>query len=301
MTRTRASFSVVGAELTAAVLPRRLGPWLLERTLGAGAMSIIYQARSIEGSDQTGRYAIKLLDAPWQDDALAISLLRREAAIGRRVRHPHLVSVLAAHVVEAPYYLVMPLLGGCTAGSRLAAGELFSLPHALWIVRQAAEGLDGLHRLGYLHGDVKPGNVMVSSDGHTTLLDLGFVRELQETGSALDRPVVGTINYLAPEMLTSTVRADERSDLYSLGATLYELLAGRSPFRANSLEELVERQQCAEPPDVRALAPQVPAAVATLVRRLLARDPMRRPRTAREVVGQLIALEIATLPERIPA
>jgi serine/threonine-protein kinase len=182
----------------------------------------------------------------------------------------------------------------------LKSSEIFSLPHALWIARQAAEALDAVHRAGYLHGDVKPGNLMISADGHATLLDLGFVREIAQSGSALDRPVVGTLNYLAPELLTSTW-ADERSDLYSLGATLFELLTGRPPYVASSLEELAERQQRGDAPDVRSLSPQVPSEVAAVVRSLLSRDPFRRPRRALEIIRRLIALEIGTLAERVPA
>lgn len=264
-------------------------------------MATIYQARPADGGDLSARYAVKVLDPIWQQHALAVSLFRREAAVGRRVSHPHLIGVLSAQVTAAPYYLVMPLLAGRTVEERITAGEPFALPHALWIARQTAEALDALHRAGYLHGDVKPGNLMLSSEGHATLLDLGFAREIEETGSALDRPVVGTISYLAPELLTSTMRADERSDLYSLGATLFEMLAGRPPFLAGSLEELAERQQRGDAPDLRALAPQIPSAVAGLVRRLLARDPFRRPRRALDVVRELIAFEIGTLAERIPA
>jgi serine/threonine-protein kinase len=299
--KLRAAFARSRAQTPAASAPRRLGPWLLESVIGSGSMSTIYLARPAEAGEQTARYAVKVLDTAWQEQAIAVAFFRREATVGRRVTHPHLVSVLSAQVAAPPYYLVMPLLTGRTAEERLAKGELFSLPHALWIARQTAEAAGALHRAGYLHGDVKPGNLMLSSEGHTTLLDLGFARELTETGSALDRPVVGTIHYLAPELLTSTTRANERSDLYSLGATLYELLAGRPPFRVHSLEELAEAQQRGDAPDLRSLAPQVPSAVADLVRRLLSRDPLRRPGRALQVVRELVALEINTLAERIPA
>jgi serine/threonine-protein kinase len=264
-------------------------------------MATIYRARPADGGEAPSHYAVKLLSEEWRGNALAVSFFRREAAVGRRVSHPHLVSVLSAQVAQPPLYLVMPLLEGCTVEERLKSLEQFSLPHALWIARQTAEALEALHRAGYLHGDIKPGNVMVSPEGHATLLDLGFARELSETGSVLDRPVVGTINYLAPELLTSTTRADERSDLYSLGVMLYEMLAGRPPIVAGSLEELADRQQRTEPPDIRSRAPHVPAEVAIVVRSLLSRDPFRRPRRALELVGRLMALEIGTLAERIPA
>jgi serine/threonine-protein kinase len=208
--------------------------------------------------------------------------------------------VLSASTAKPPLYLVMPHLAGRTVKELLKCGQPISLSHALWIARQAAEALDTVHRAGYLHGDVKPGNLLTSPAGHTTLLDLGFVRQLAKSGSALDRPVVGTINYLAPEQLTSTW-ADERSDLYSLGATLFEMLTGRPPYLASSLEELAERQQRGDTPDIRALVPQVQSEVADLVRGLLARDPFRRPRRAMEVIRRLVALEIGTFAERIPA
>ena len=299
--RLRAAIAPVPTQTATAAGPRRLGPWLLERLIGRGSMSSIYQARPADNSAQSARYAVKVLDAAWQDEPLAIAFFRREATVGRRVSHPHLVSVLSAQTAAPPFYLVMPLLSGRTADERLARGELISLPHALWIARQTAEAAGAVHRAGYLHGDVKPGNLMITGEGHATLLDLSLARELAETGSALDRPVVGTIHYLAPELLTSTTRADERSDLYSLGATLFELLVGRPPFRVNSLEELAETQQRGDAPDIRSLAPQIPAAVADLVRRLMSRDPLRRPRQATQVVRELMALEISTLAERIPA
>jgi serine/threonine-protein kinase len=299
--RLRGMYESLAPESVAEAGPRRLGPWLLVRVIGRGSMATVFQALPVDGGEEPARYAVKVLNAAFQDRPLAVAFFSREAVIGRRVSHPHVAPVLSAQSAGPPYYLVMPLLTGHTAEERLARGDVFSLPDALWIARQTAEALDAVHRTGYLHGDVKPGNLMLSREGHTTLLDLGFARELCETGSALDRPVVGTIHYLAPELLTSTTRADERSDLYSLGATLFELLAGRPPFGVKSLEDLAEAQQGGEAPNLRALAPQVPAEVADLVRRLLARDPARRPRRAMQAVRELISLEIATLAERIPA
>jgi serine/threonine protein kinase len=288
-------------ESTDRPLPRRLGRWVLERVIAEGAAATIYRARPASGGDASARYAVKVLDRCRDTRPLALDFFRREAEIGRRVQHPHLIPILTSQLSEAPYYLVMPYVLGRTVVERLCDGEQFSLPHALWIGRQAAEALAALHAAGCLHGDVKPANILVSPQGHATLIDLGFAREQAETGGALDRPILGTINYLAPELLTSTLRADARSDLYSLGATIFEMLSGQPPIQAASLEELAEKQRRETLSDVRSLVPQLPIEVAELVRRLLAREPLRRPQSASEVVKALIALEIATLAERVPA
>lgn len=294
----------------AADVPRRLGPWLLARVLGQGPMATVYLARSAAAGANSGQYAVKVLSAAAQDDAFCVALFRREATIARRIAHANLMPVLSAELDRPPYYWVAPYLRGRTVAQRLAGEEIFSVPHALWITRQIAEGLAALHAAGYLHGDVKPANILVAANGHATLIDFGFAREINESGSAsseakrrdnLDRPIAGTLAYLPPELLSSTTRSDERSDLYSLGATLYEMLTSRQPYQVSSLEELAEKQHRDELPDIRALAPQIAPDAALLVRRLLARNPLRRPSSAHEVIARLIALEVATLPERIPA
>jgi len=175
---------------------------------------------------------------------------------------------------------------------------MFSVPEALWMVRQMAEALDALHQAGWIHGDVKPENIMLAPNGHVTLFDLNFARRGDESGSAANRCVMGTFEYLAPEWLTSALRADIRSDLYSLGAVLYRLLTGRQPFTAESPAELVTQHLQGIPPDLRTLAPHVPEKVARLVHQMLAKDPLRRPQTPEELVEKLMRWEILTFGER---
>ena len=155
--------------------------------------------------------------------------------MGQSVSHPHLVPVLAASVLEPPRLLVMPWLEGASLQARLAAGETFNIPKALWIARQTAEALDGLHAAGWMHGDVTPGNIHVSPAGHVTLIDLSFARRSDEIGSAADRPIMGTCSYIAPEYLTSALRPDIRSDIYSLGVVLFEMLSGRVALSGQGL------------------------------------------------------------------
>ncbi len=277
----------------------QLGPWQLVRQVAEGNLCRVYQARPADGSaSRPAAYAVKVLLERWQDDAAAIESLRREAIVGRQVSHAHLISVLAAHVGGPPYFVVMPWLSGSTLADSLAAGQRPSLPVALWLARQTAEALGALHAAGWMHGDVKPSNMFISTGGHATLLDLGFARRPEETGSVVDRCVAGTFHYIAPEMVTSALRPDIRSDLYSLGVTLYELLTGRLPFTGQSLAELAEQHRQSEPPDIRSLAPQLPLAVSRLVHALMAKEPLRRPQTPEELIERLAVLEIATFAER---
>lgn len=276
------------------LLPR-IGEWQPVRLIGEGLLCRVYAARPLaHAGDRAAVYALKLLSDRWFSEPAAMEVMRREAIVGRKISHPHLISVLSAHVAAPPYFLVMPLLEGVTLSKRLSGGDRPSLPMALWIARQAAEALAALHESGWMHADVKPSNLFVSPDGHVTLFDLGFARRPDDTTSIINRCVTGTMHYIAPEMITSALRPDIRSDIYSLGATLYELLVGRPPFVARSMEQLAELHRQAEPELLRKLAPLIPAPVARLVHQMLSKEPLRRPQTPAEVIDRLVPLEIAS-------
>ncbi|HEY4759432.1 MAG TPA: serine/threonine-protein kinase, partial [Thermoguttaceae bacterium] len=238
----------------------RVRQWELVKFAGKGALTKIYRARPAGAPpNQPGSYALKMLLPVWQNDAQAVRLLQREALVGKTVSHPHLIPILDASVQQIPRFVVMPWLDGATLEQQLTSGKRFDLPEALWIARQTAEALGALHQAGWMHGDVKPSNIMVSPEGHATLLDLGFARRSDEIGSAVDRCVLGTFHYIAPELLTSSLRADIRSDIYSLGAVLYRILAGRLPFAGDDLAELASQHKQSLPPNLRRLAPHLPA------------------------------------------
>lgn len=280
--------------------PIQLGAWELLESVGQGRLCQVYRARPASGPSRAAAYALKILDEHWNDDAAAIEVMRREAIVGRRISHPHLIPILAAHVGAAPYFVVMPWIEGAPLSRFLSAGRRPTLPAALWIVRQVAEALDALHAGGWMHADVKPSNIMISPRGHATLVDLGFARQPADPTSLADRCVAGTMHYIAPEMMTSALRPDIRSDIYSLGATLYELLCGRTPFLAQDLDELAQQHRQQEPPALATLVPDVPAKVSALVHSMLAKQALRRPQTPRELFERLVALEIETFRRRRP-
>jgi eukaryotic-like serine/threonine-protein kinase len=280
-------------------LPCRLGDWELEKFGGQGSLACVYRGRGIMPTKPAADLvAVKVLRRRWEQRPQAASLLAREVEVAREVKSPHLISILDAQLKEAPYYVVMPWLEGETLEWLLARGRRPSVPVALWIARQVAEALGALDARGWMHGDVKPGNLFVSPRGHATLVDLGFCRRTKDVADVKRRELVGTVNYIAPEALTSSLAPDIRSDLYSLGVTLYEMLAGRLPFVGDNLADLALKHRQAAPPDLRSLMPSLDRRVVHLVHRLLAKDPLRRPQNPAELIRLLAALEIETFEER---
>ena len=272
----------------------RLGPWQLLRNLCDGQYTRLYQARpENHGEGLPAAYVIKVLRNQWWRNSEAIARQRREVWIGSHVSHPNIGPVLSAGVDGPPFYFVMPKLPGSNLAKMLDEGYRPATPVAIWIVRQIAEGLAAVYeQTGMMHADVKPANMIVAPTGHTTLIDFGFAHSSQEASSWTDRPVVGTLNYIAPEMLTSTLSADVRSDIYSLGITLYELLTQRLPLESDDPCELVDLHRQAKPVSIREIRPTIPPEVATLVHQMLAKDPMRRPGSYDELISQLVRLEV---------
>jgi serine/threonine-protein kinase len=278
-----------------------LGNWQPLRLVGEGTLSQVYRARPVSDSSPAAAcYAVKVLKREWQEHAPAIELVRREVEVGRHVAHPHVISILDWSVVHEPFFVVMPLLAGTTLEEKLHRGAL-PLSFSLWVARQTAQALEGLHAGGWMHADVKPSNIFIGDDGHATLLDLGFARPARQETTVADRPLVGTLAYMAPESLTSSSASDIRSDIYSLGVTLYRMLSGHLPYDADNALEAAARQRAAAPDRLRRSNPSLPVEVEQLVRQMLAKEPLRRPQNPGEVVQRLVALEIESLAARIPA
>jgi len=258
--------------------------------LGGGPMTVVYSARDLE---TTQFRAVKTLRSDWEDLAVAVKLLQREARAGMEVRHPHLVRVLASHVLVPPYYFVMELLPGESLRSRMRRQYCLDPADTIWIVRQTAEAIAALHRAGLMHGDIKPDNLRLTDAGSVVLIDLGFARRPGENDCFLRKGyVLGTANYLAPELCDEHPEEDLSCDLFSLGITLFEMLTGQLPYPPGSLTQTFRRHRCDPPADSRQFRPDLPEELVDLLNSLLQRQPRDRPSIG-AVVHRLIDLEIA--------
>lgn len=300
------SASIAAPQPTVSSLPAKrsagqVGSWLLGRKRSEHDGVAVFEARNERTPDERAPYIVKIVRRTAPTSAL--EALRREAAAAREVNDSHVVWVAATQLRDPPYYVVMPRLRGRTLAESSAGDKRPSIATALWFARQAAQGLAALHARGWLHGDVKPENLLVSPQGHVTLLDLGCARriDVRETGdgeSSTTPYLAGTIDYLAPEAFCSRLRIDARSDLYSLGLVLYEMLAGRVPGCGQPAAEIISARLTAAALDPRSVNVKVPLEVSQLVAALTAREPLRRPQSADEAVRRLSELEIAFLTTR---
>lgn len=275
-------------------VPRIPGYELLT-CLGGGELTSVYSARAL-GDDSP--CAVKVLRPDWADQATAIKLLQREARACLAVRHPHLVRLQHEHVTRSPYFLVLELLAGESLRRRMRRDYQLEAPTAVWIARQTAEALAALHAAGFIHADVKPDNIRLVGDGKAVLLDLGFAHHPGENAHLLgDGYVLGTADYLPPELCGAQPIDDFAGDIFSLGVMFFEMLTGRLPYPPGSLAKTLLRHEADPPQEVRTLVADLPGPIAELVRRLLARRPKDRP-SAAQVVQQLIPLEIAAIRRR---
>lgn len=265
--------------------------YTLRQIVGRGGRSVVYEA----DDDATGDVvAVKVLTPRAAAEARTVRLLREELKAGLAVRHDHIVRVLGGNGFTRPYFLVMELLSGESLRQRLIRDGQLDPPTAVAVARQMASALAALHKAGYLHADVKPENIRLPGPGLAKLVDLGFVhrpgdhREIHAAGH-----VMGTANYLAPEMCDTRPQDGFPVDVFALGVTLFEALTGVLPYRSGSVAEVVWRHREEWPDDLRTYG-EWPRGLPEVVARMLAYDPGERP-SARGLVRELMGLQIGML------
>lgn len=276
-----------------------LGQWILDRQIGQGRWSRVYAARPRQcAPSRPADYAVKLASADSRRYRMCRHLLCREQLVASQITHPHVVPVLDASTDDEPAYLVMPRLIGATVRESLQTYGRLAPAHALWIARQAAEGLSALHGAGWLHGDIKPDNIMVADTGHATLFDFGFAIRLGSDECRGGEIMRATMSYAAPEIISPSDPVGPHADIYSLGIALYEMLTGRVPFTSSDADRLVRDHLETRLPNPRQVVPYLSRHIRRLLERMTAKQPLRRP-TADELIWLIAEVEIDVFADRV--
>lgn len=257
----------------------------VDRVLGVGGMATVYLATDLKHDRPV---ALKVL-APDFAHSLGTERFHREVRVAARMQHPHILSVFDSGEAAGHLWYTMPFVDGESLRDRLRREPRLPLNDALRIIDQAAQALDYAHAHGVIHRDVKPENLLLTRDGNTLVADFGIARPVASADENLTTTGlgIGTPMYMSPEQAMGERVLDARTDVYSLGAVLYEALAGAPPFSGPTAQAIIARQLGGQLADLRSTRTDVPDAVAEAVRRALEADPSKRFASAAEFARAL--------------
>jgi len=253
-----------------------IGPYVIQEELGAGGMGQVFLAHQPPAENL---FAVKVIREDLARDPVITRRFLREAQATTRVRHPRLVEVVDSGTADGRLYLAMRHLRGEPLDNVLRARGRLDPPEVHRLVADAASALDALHQADLVHRDVKPSNIMIDADGHATLMDLGLARGADMSVLTRAGGVVGTVTYLAPELIRGSADASPASDIYALGCVAYEAIAGRPPFEGGMFEIGMGHLE-RPPPELHALRPELPPSLTEAVSLALAKEEGRRPPSA---------------------
>ena len=278
---SRPSSSMIGTVLS--------GRYRLEAKLGSGGMSTVYLARD-ETLDRS--VAVKVMHREMSEQEDQLQRFRQEARAVAKLTHPNVVSVIDAGEDGGHPYIVFEYVKGETLKQRINRVGALDTQEAIAYAIEVARGLSVAHARNMVHRDIKPQNVLIDEEGRAKLTDFGISRQLEQDGMTATGRVLGTTDYVAPEQAMGK-GVDPRSDLYSLGVVLYEMLVGQVPFHADSQVGVAMKHVNEELPDVQRRRPEASAAVALVVERSTAKNPAERYQTVAEMIDDLeTALEV---------
>jgi tetratricopeptide (TPR) repeat protein len=308
----RARFDRLAARIETAAYPqrtepaveppgRRLGDFEIVREIGHGGMGIVYEARQLSLKRTV---ALKLLNATFDRDPRAVQRFRREAEAAAMLRHANIVPIYATGEEAGTYYYAMELVAGPSldrvikaaaddsgatgaATSSLAPQRDDYFTRVAGLLAEAAQALDHAHERGVVHRDIKPSNLLLAPDGRLCVSDFGLARIGEQPGMTLTSEVIGSPLYMSPEQATGRLSLDRRTDIYSLGVTLYELLVLRPPFEGTRRDQLLLQIIHDDPPPPRQWNRRVPYELETICLKAMEKDAGRRYQTALELSRDL--------------
>ena len=256
----------------------------IESEIGRGGAAVVYLAFD---QKHRRRVAVKVL-RPEVANALGPERFLREIEIAAQLTHPHILPLYDSGEAESFLFYVMPYIEGDTLEDRMVKEGRLTVSESLRIAVQVSDALDYAHRHDVIHRDIKPGNVLFA-DGHAVISDFGFARALNRASSDLTPTglAVGTPAYMSPEQASGSEELDGRTDLYSLGCMLYEMLVGEPPFTAKTAQAVLARHAGETPPSMRVVRPEIPEHVEVAVNRALAKAKEDRWQTGDEMARAL--------------
>ena len=249
------------------------GRYAIEVLVGSGGMADVYRAkdRLLERT-----VAVKILHRQYENDTEFIGRFQREAKAAARITHPNIVNVFDVGVAEGRHYIVMEYVPGRTLKERIKEEGPVPAVQALEIARQIASALAQAHANNLVHCDIKPHNILVMPDGNVKVADFGIARAVTESTMTYNDNIMGSVHYFSPEQARGTL-ITPKSDVYSLGVVLYEMLTGRIPFDGNTAVSIARKHLEEEPQPIRSIVPNIPPVVEALVTRMMAKEPALRP------------------------
>ena len=264
------------------------------RRLARGGMATVYVAQD-ERLERP--VALKVMHPHLAESDAFVERFHREARAAARIVHPGVVSVFDQGVVSGQGFLVMELIDGTNLRALLNAQGAFTIPQALRYTTDILEALRAAHRMGVIHRDIKPENILVPTDGPAKVADFGLARAVSEGSTSATGNMLGTVAYIAPE-IAQTAKADARSDLYSVGIMLYEMLTGAVPWADESPLQIASHHVSDDVPSPSANLPWIPREIDDLIAALTARNPANRCADASDALD-LVARAAASIPSDI--
>jgi serine/threonine-protein kinase len=271
----------------------RIGAFLLEEHIGAGGMGTVYRARDL---CLERLVALKILPGEGANDPDVVPRFYQEARSAARLDHESIARIFSIGHDGGFHYIAFEYIEGATIRQRVQDGGPLPVGETVDYTLQIAGALVHAAERGVVHRDIKPSNLIVTPQGRVKLVDMGLARRFEREGAQPDEGLtqsgvtLGTFDYISPEQARDPRDVDVRSDLYSLGCTMFHMLAGRPPFPEGTvLQKLLQHQEEA-PPDVRSVAPGVPADLAAMVLKLMAKEPDRRYQSAEQLARDLAGL-----------